>query len=439
MDARDPPVLLGRVCSSWRTISRSTPRLWARLHIAEPQIPADTSLDGIREQKYTQRAEVIDAWLKRSGECALSISVFGCSNSFGVSSESSGPLLRTIIPFASRWRDIDIGAVSTTVLEILASVTEKDVPMLKTVHMHGISESRQQTNTQWGTLGFLNGPNLFRFSFLGACRDPLAFPLQWTRITRLSIAVQGRNPHGPPLTSQRAVEILSMCPNLRACQLLVDDRVPFPLDFPRETILELPCLRSLGITSIGKPVNRAGGLFSSISLPELRFLALQPGPYSIMDDDEDEITYFPILATSPSLETLNTSTELFSKEALAELLQSLPSTIRQLRLSGQDRLVDDDVLVALTSSSSCPNLQELHLTTSDLSEQAIVSFIKARMTTEPTKLRQVNINLVRKMRDIRPDIQAFLDFGFELEITYPPPLSWTASPSLGLPARLWKN
>ncbi|KAF7334814.1 hypothetical protein MSAN_02368100 [Mycena sanguinolenta] len=191
MNAREPPVLLGRVCSAWRNISHSTPRLWARLHIAEPQIPADASLDAIREQKYMQRAEVIDAWLRRSGQCPLSISVFGCSNSFGVSPESSGPLLRTIIPFASRWRDIDIAAVNTTALEVLSSVTDKDVPMLETVHMRGISESRQQANTQWAALGLLNGPNLSHFSFVGACRDPIVFPLQWAQMTRLSIASQG--------------------------------------------------------------------------------------------------------------------------------------------------------------------------------------------------------------------------------------------------------
>ncbi|KAJ7161825.1 hypothetical protein C8R43DRAFT_991535 [Mycena crocata] len=33
MSAKEAPVLLGRICSSWRCISLSTPRLWSRLHI----------------------------------------------------------------------------------------------------------------------------------------------------------------------------------------------------------------------------------------------------------------------------------------------------------------------------------------------------------------------------------------------------------------------
>ncbi|KAJ7683084.1 hypothetical protein B0H17DRAFT_1074566, partial [Mycena rosella] len=33
MSAVEAPILLGRICSSWRAISHATPRLWARLHI----------------------------------------------------------------------------------------------------------------------------------------------------------------------------------------------------------------------------------------------------------------------------------------------------------------------------------------------------------------------------------------------------------------------
>ncbi|KAJ7030116.1 hypothetical protein C8F04DRAFT_918377, partial [Mycena alexandri] len=36
MSAVEAPLLLGRICSAWRAISLSTPRLWARLHIVEP-------------------------------------------------------------------------------------------------------------------------------------------------------------------------------------------------------------------------------------------------------------------------------------------------------------------------------------------------------------------------------------------------------------------
>ncbi|KAJ7151785.1 hypothetical protein C8R43DRAFT_886645 [Mycena crocata] len=35
MSATEAPVLLGRICSSWRAISITTPRIWSSLHIIE--------------------------------------------------------------------------------------------------------------------------------------------------------------------------------------------------------------------------------------------------------------------------------------------------------------------------------------------------------------------------------------------------------------------
>ncbi|KAJ7634616.1 hypothetical protein FB45DRAFT_470590 [Roridomyces roridus] len=35
MDAREAPLLLGRICSAWRALSLATPRLWASLHIVD--------------------------------------------------------------------------------------------------------------------------------------------------------------------------------------------------------------------------------------------------------------------------------------------------------------------------------------------------------------------------------------------------------------------
>ncbi|KAJ7252115.1 hypothetical protein B0H12DRAFT_1018260, partial [Mycena haematopus] len=74
MSAAEAPVILGRICSSWRTISLSTPRLWSRLHIVQPESVPDLAR-GLHEAKVAQRLRVGNAWLKRSGNCPLSISL----------------------------------------------------------------------------------------------------------------------------------------------------------------------------------------------------------------------------------------------------------------------------------------------------------------------------------------------------------------------------
>ncbi|KAF8201144.1 hypothetical protein K438DRAFT_1821460 [Mycena galopus ATCC 62051] len=126
MSAQEVPVLLGRICSSWRAISLSQPQLWSRLHIAEPKVLPDPLV--------AQRLELTTAWLRRSGDCPLSISL----ESHPYWSSSPSPL----IPFSSRWRNIRLAALSR--------LTEND-DQISFVPQPG---------------GFLHGPSLTRFSFV---------------------------------------------------------------------------------------------------------------------------------------------------------------------------------------------------------------------------------------------------------------------------------
>ncbi|KAF7376660.1 hypothetical protein MSAN_00082800 [Mycena sanguinolenta] len=79
MSATEAPVILGRICSAWRAISLSAPRLWSSLHIVEPTLvyhaPPYTVTSGVYEAKVTQRLDVANTWLQRSGTCPLSISL----------------------------------------------------------------------------------------------------------------------------------------------------------------------------------------------------------------------------------------------------------------------------------------------------------------------------------------------------------------------------
>jgi hypothetical protein len=54
MSASEAPVLLGLICSSWRAISLSTSRLWAKLHVVEPaRPPLDSNTVALFEMKHT--------------------------------------------------------------------------------------------------------------------------------------------------------------------------------------------------------------------------------------------------------------------------------------------------------------------------------------------------------------------------------------------------
>ncbi|KAJ6539640.1 hypothetical protein B0H19DRAFT_887800, partial [Mycena capillaripes] len=66
MSAQEAPLILCRICSAWRSIALSTPRLWASLHV-----PFEFILSNDSES----RIQAVTQWLKLSAACPISLSV----------------------------------------------------------------------------------------------------------------------------------------------------------------------------------------------------------------------------------------------------------------------------------------------------------------------------------------------------------------------------
>ncbi|KAJ7658416.1 hypothetical protein B0H17DRAFT_955267, partial [Mycena rosella] len=198
MSAREAPILLGRICSSWRTISLSTPRLWARLHIAEPARPFQAVLYNAPPGRYAQydnklaqRIETTKTWLGRSGQCPLSVSLDSSTNHRPItpgaepSHQNTHLFIQTLVAFAYRWQDISL-RVPLSALDTLSGLAEDDVPMLKTFDVFQRPEPIVHS-TQWESFAFLRGRNLSSFTLHGTSINPRNFPLRWDQLTTLSI------------------------------------------------------------------------------------------------------------------------------------------------------------------------------------------------------------------------------------------------------------
>ncbi|KAJ7499962.1 hypothetical protein FB451DRAFT_1207089 [Mycena latifolia] len=447
MSAREAPVLLGRICSSWRTISLSTPRLWSRLHIAEPTLPF-RNFQGHNElvqysNKLAQRVEVTKIWLGRSGQCPLSVSVessdHGPIQTAPLGRPNSRLILEALIPFAPRWQHMRLNAPLST-LETLFVLSENDVPMLRTFEMFQRPEGSIQNAQATASFGLLRGRNISSVTLHGVDINPRNFPVLWDRLTALSLMGRGWT-DGSSLTSSVALEILSMCPLLRTCHIFLNNDPP-PGHF--SPFVELRSLRSLHIVSGISQSSTLRQMFSRLSLPELRHFDFRG-----RSDSDGEVSFASLLATSPRFESLRIETDSLTKTTLLSLLRGLPPTTHTLRIAdtiniwgapGMD-IIDDDFIEALTPSpghpaASCPRLRELHITqcSGGLSDTALLYFIMSRMTVElPPTLKRVNIHFNREMQvDIQPAIQPFLDGGLEVLTTYLKPEVW-CSPWQGLP------
>ncbi|KAJ7753816.1 hypothetical protein B0H16DRAFT_763018 [Mycena metata] len=424
MSALEAPVLLGQVCSSWRTISISTPLLWASLHIVEPILPREPSVSTqlLHAEKHAQRIETTKAWLARSGECPLSLS-FSSESRGGEGVDPRTIFFQVLILFARRWQHVRLVA-SPPALELLSRLTENDVPMLERLAIREVRRSPHH-NTSWESFGLLGGPKMTCFSFNGAFIDAFILPLRWESLTSLTISPWG-SPN--PLTSHMALEILRKSPRLRVCHLCIDDEegVSPPVLGEYGTI-ELPDLHSLHITCLEPWLFIDKGLFCHLNLPELRNLGVRVVWLHAVPVN---IYVFPFLAVSPQLENLDIDLHRFSKEQLIELLSALPSTTQQLRLSDSSGLshhnkLDDNTLAVLTPIPDrpvvcCPNLAILDINRCvAVSDEALLRFITARMAVQPATLRRVQIRFRRpRQLDICANVQPLLDSGLEVALRY---------------------
>ncbi|KAJ7910941.1 hypothetical protein B0H13DRAFT_2010966 [Mycena leptocephala] len=396
MSASEAPVLLGRICSSWRTISLSTPRLWAKLHIVEP-----ISWYGlgpmVLQEKLAQRVETTKMWLGRSGQCPLSISLqtapedqtvtFDAINSL----ETSRQFLDALIPFAPRWQHIHFTTLPTLMETI--SHLEIDAPVLETVVFHH-HNYRSLLRGEWGPFRMLRGAEISSFSIPGSIFDPEKLPLRWDQLTTLLI---GGNPWsvGLEMTSVASLRAISRCPGLRHCQLMVNDGwAPEP---SQHFVVELQFLHTLHLHCVANTDTAVSVLLEHLSLPDLRnftFQGLASGQNTPVDID----------------------TNAFSKSFFLQSLRGLPPTLQRLGI--HDRMNGWGM-----PPPSIPSTTKLWR----ISDAALLRFITAKMTGESgTTLTRVDIQFDRYLLlDILPT-------GLDVSITHLPPPTSRFSPWHGL-------
>ncbi|KAJ7042012.1 hypothetical protein C8F04DRAFT_1078021 [Mycena alexandri] len=405
MSTMEAPVLLGRICSSWRTISLTTPRLWTRLHVVEP---SQHWIDA----KVVQRVEVLKMWFGRSGVLPLSISIHCTTRDF----------LRTLLPFAARWQHIQFLNVPDS-LEPLSHITEVDVPMLKSFAIPFL------TQANWALLAIFRGPRISGFTASAGDFATGNLPLRWHQLTTLQMR---GFPSGDSMTSQKILQMLSRCPQLRVCELVFHDSDSTP-----HSPVELKFLHSLDLVPSGVDA-AVTFLLDRLLLPELRNFTLRT-PNA--DGQHNPPPLFHYIALWDKLESLEIETSSFSISSWPQAIRSLPATLRQLVI--HDTRVGPPIETALTIltrppeiPAQCPVLEELHITCSRLLlEAALLRFIAARMRgASPSALRSVEVAFDLEMEvDILPDLQPFIGAGLHVSLTYKPSSQRQWSPWSGLP------
>ena len=221
------PVLLCQVCSYWRSVAISEPKLWASLSIT------------LRQSNSERAAEMANTWLSRAGGLPLSLMVLIEHDKVDMSTH---PVTNTLTSYSDRWQHVHLLMDSESIN--CFSTVKHHLPALETLHIRLVST----LNTDI----FEIAPKLHTVHLDRGILSSRMIKLPWDQITRcrtVSLPLYG------------ALELLRQTPNLVECRLsldVIDEWQACPIE-------HLPCLRVLFI----QITQETAVVLDHLSLPSL--------------------------------------------------------------------------------------------------------------------------------------------------------------------------
>ncbi|KAF8169279.1 hypothetical protein K438DRAFT_2024702 [Mycena galopus ATCC 62051] len=385
------PLLLGRVCSAWRTIALSTPELWSSVHVVVvPSSPEPAAV-----------CELFRTWLQRSGNRPLSISVF-IPHGTGFE-ENLRTFMNIILPLSPRWKSLRL--LQRSWPELLCKLSSEDVPSLEVLQ---IADAGSDPHA----IQILSiAPNLRDLSLKSYRGDALIPPRQWDRITSLCLEARENFFN---LEAAQVLELIEQCANLCSC------RLGFPVGAPplpvvstsaahQVTLLHLHTLSLTADVITTSPFNIVNFL-AALVLPALCALDLSglSFDFSAVPLASDTLLALDELTNRSScdIQSLRVQFSEGDPEALIRCLRRC-SSLTSLDLV-QPGIFDNGEPSDLTSAlrelgdpALCPRLRHLRLTHCDRTDEihpVLKALIEARCA--PTlanpngaPLRRVELNL----------------------------------------------
>ncbi|KAJ7657387.1 hypothetical protein DFH06DRAFT_1473336 [Mycena polygramma] len=405
MSPATAPLLLGRICSAWRSIAFAMPSLWASLHIVFDFVVSNEE----------RKAAFVD-WLKRSGQLPLAISsTFVTRHHKAMSS-----VMDLLIPLAPRWRTLQIFKMDVSDFVQLGAV---NAPRLANVRL----VFKDEFTTKDGPR--LLASNLFRGGnsvITIITPNPWALVPQssftWDHITHLTLQCR----EGSRRWQSRGLDFETVCRLLKGCSHLRSLEFPFessPWDELDEPLL-LPFLESLIVVN---EYSDANAFVKQLMMPQLdRFHLVALPPIQLADDT---VLLEHLARHSPLITELGIGIFDFARPSLIATLQLFPS-IRKLSLLLWYSCSDEpwwpkanavDLLTLLTPTGSQPNLlpalTELDTGGEPFPDEIWVNFLQKHLE-HGTKLQRLGLGVHCHPPKDMPDLRPFLSRGLEVSLQY---------------------
>jgi len=456
MTSSESPLLLTRICSSWRAIAFSSPRIWSKIHIPLPGDPSfnpgyrittlETSCQRIAGILQLQ-CDAVRRWLSRSGKCPLSISIYHPSSYSDLQNtgakERSQEMFNILLSFADRWSDVDLSMPEDIYTQLQGNTQPTTFSSLKSLKLD--LHRNFHNNLQSPPIRILDAPGLcsITISAIQTTYDMIGKLVQpvWNRLMHITLA--------SAIIDTYLVCLLRRCPNLVFGNFMIIPS-PWPVQpiVDQEDIL-LPCLESLSVSDSGV-YKTMSIIFNAIKAPALTKLSYQRTVFSHSDSSTISLPapMIPLLSNSTLISHLILDGQLSSQdiqECLREeqvthlvfgspLRTDPPGCITYPLLVDQGRVCPDVFDLKLLSIGSpavtrLPRLESLEAyNLASLRDEDLLNMIRSRINAfrrrEIVALKSVKIYFRRPMQKyIAEEVSRLAkEVGVEvkLDLTYAP-------------------
>ena len=488
MTSSESPVLLTRICRSWRAIALSSPRIWSKIHIPLPGDPSfstgygiitdETSLSS-RRQRYTGllqlRCDVVREWLSRSGTCPLSISMYHPGSNSDIQNPEldnlSHEMFNMLLSFGNRWSDVDLSMPEEVYLKLQGDMKPTTFSSLKLLKLN-LCRTFHQNYAHSPPIQLLAAPALCNITICAVqttlhITKKLVQPI-WNQLADITFA--------SAIADRYLLFLLRECSNLVFGSFNISTHWPDDPIVNQEDV-HLPYLESLTLNDSGTYETMII-IFNAIKAPALTKLSYQwadsrsPGP-----GDNSTIPLpapvLPLLSNSTLITDLSLDGELPSQdiqeclrrgERVTHLVFGKPLRKNPSGHIFYPPLFDHDMvhpdffdLKLLSNDSSAalqlPRLESLEAyNLASLTDEGLLDFITSRINAskwgEIAVLKSVKIYFQRRrQKDITEEVsRRAKEAGIELklDLTYAPEGSRffdRFSPSFGLTSNdcMWSS
>ncbi|KAG1724372.1 hypothetical protein EDD22DRAFT_1020005 [Suillus occidentalis] len=256
------PMLLTRICRSWRDVAVNTPSLWCKLHVeiylngAEEELKEDMEFDNddweeedaeVDDRAWQQIAFFYDSYLKRLRGFPLSLVLRHFP-----STKLLGSLLQPYMHQISSLQFLQGAKRPQLLLEGLSTLWELIIyPAVKSSDILNLTRSISQLSSTMHVLDVKQ--SLFDIHHVSSL-NPVS-----THLTNVKIALRHAN---------ALLQLLRLCPNLSSLMMYLD----IPLFHGEQTLEPVmhANIRSFRVESRWSTFTSLAGMFDALSLPNLR-------------------------------------------------------------------------------------------------------------------------------------------------------------------------